>query len=77
MERKLSEGVVGSKLVEYFSANANGIPVHVEYLGHMNNNVEVLYRITFDDETVSDWKVTFESPTSVEIESADCYNQVI
>lgn len=89
MANKLSEGVVGKKLIDYFAQTTNSVLVEAEYLGHVSTD-EVNYRMTFDDGSVSDWKVTFapvnefaytdpewDYAKSYVVESADCFNEVL
>lgn len=76
-KNKLSEGVAGRKIVAYFAENhaEEGVPVDAESLGGGTSAYN--YRITFDNEHVSDWKVTFKDEYSLEIVDAGKFNDVI
>jgi hypothetical protein len=79
IERELVEGVVGEKIVNYFQENYMGTPVKAEFLGYADQKGnEVKYRITFDDESVADYKLTFEwFSLQADITSAEEFNRVI
>lgn len=74
--RKLVDGVFGAILVDYFQTEHMLTPVEAESLEQISS-LEANYRITFEDESVSDWKLFFESPHSLEIEAANKYNEVL
>lgn len=78
-KNKLSEGVAGAKLIAYFAENhaEEGVPVDAESMGPFDEASYMTYRITFDNEHVSDWKVTFEDEHSLEIVDAEKFNEVI
>lgn len=79
--RKLSEGVVGAKLVDYFiNTLETNPPVGAECLSFIMATDQVQYRLTFDDGRVSDWLITFEpgySNSTNDIVSAEQFNEVI
>lgn len=80
MKNKLAEGAVGAKIVDYFAKNVEGdkVPVDANVLaGSYLGRDQIQYRITFDDESVSDWLITFVDGNSLDIESAECFNEVI
>lgn len=80
--KPLKEGVIGRKLVDYFVHIEGICPVKAECLATVGKD-QVQYRITFDgspsgeDESVSDWLVTFEGRGSSTVVSAEKFNEVI
>lgn len=78
-KNKLSEGVAGSKIVAFFAENhaEEGVPVDAESLGGNTDPDSMNYRITFDNERVSDWRIQFAGEFSLDITSAEKYNEVI
>lgn len=78
MANKLSDGVVGTKLINYFEEYENKTPTWAECLKYLTNKDQVQYRITFEDGSVSDWLVTFErTMTEDVIVSAEMFNEVL
>lgn len=75
-KRQLKEGAMGSKLVDWFQHNLGITPVDAEYLDRPSKH-ETNYRITFDDESVADYKVTFEPKGFLIIADIEEYNRVI
>lgn len=80
-KNKLEEGVVGSKIVAWFLQNSdpNNLPNDAVAI-HDGPAIkdQMKYRITFDNESVSDWLITFESGIrGIVITSAEKYNDVI
>lgn len=77
-KNKLSEGAVGKKLIDFFTANHGSLPVQAETLSYNHTASQVQYRITFANGDVSDWLITFEVSMSEDsIISAEHFNQVI
>ena len=76
-QRQLKEGVLGSKLVDWFQHNLGITPVDAECLSQNTRELSANYRITFDDESVVDYRITFESRVSLDIVSCEEYNRVI
>lgn len=81
MDRKhakqpLGEGVVGRQLVSWFKAQKHSLPIWAEMLERNGTENTVNYRITFEDETVSDHKVSFEGHTTNVLDIEE-FNRVI
>lgn len=74
--RKLVDGVFGAILVDYFQTEHMLTPVEAELLETVSVT-ESNYRITFEDESVSDWKISFPNSHTLEIEAANKYNEVL
>jgi hypothetical protein len=79
MTNKLSDGVVGGKLVQWFKDNENrdNLPVDSETLENNIREDYANYRLSFEDGTVADYKVTFEHDSWFDIESVEEFNRVI
>lgn len=87
MANKLSEGVVGKQLINYFMEQSSltelgfgpdrHTPVNAECLTYFIDANQAQYRITFADDSVSDWLITFESDDSNVIVSAEQFNEVL
>lgn len=76
MSNKLSEGVVGRELIAFFEREEGKTPTWAECIGS-NDRDQYNYRITFSDDTVADYHVTFESGRSFVVLSAEEFNRVI
>ena len=81
MDRKhekqpLGEGVVGKQLVNWYKAQNHSLPVSAEMLSRNGAENTVNYRITFEDETVTDNVIYFDG-TSIYILDIEEYDQVI
>lgn len=77
-KNKLKDGALGAKMVEFFEREHGIIAVDADALpGSDFGGEHVNYRITFEDESVSDWKVIFAPGLTTDIIDAECFNQVI
>ena len=64
---KLRDGVAGRKIVAYFEENGGKVAVNAESVGNVVGNVEAkfwVYRITFEDGEVADYKWEWASGVS-------------
>lgn len=73
----LKEGVFGSKLVQYFEEELQEEPPVAAVFIEQVSSVEIIYRMRFADGSVSDYKVTFEEPFSLEITDVELFDRVI
>lgn len=79
IKRSLKGGRFGEKLVDYFHKELGITAVDAECLNpeDADGSDQLQYRITFDDETVADYLITFSAFYSLDIVSAEEYNRVI
>ena len=76
MSLPLIAGAAGRVIVDWFIHNCpEKEPIEAEHLDHIGN--EYNYRLTFEDGSVSDWHIVYAADLSLEIESAEMYNEVI
>lgn len=75
----LIEGALGKHLVEYFEKEHQRTAIDAEVQGEPFNHEELTgnYRITFDDETVEDWKFYFPSFYTFQVTWAEMYDKII
>lgn len=76
----LKDGVVGREIVSWFETweDSNNLPIEAELLGYANDaKTEINYRLTFEDESVSDWHFVLEPKGIFNIESVDKFNDVL
>lgn len=74
----LRDGIVGGLMVQWFFDNEdpNNLPVEAEHLEYLSKT-EINYRLTFEDESVSDWKFTIHPVGIFHILAADKYNDIL
>jgi len=72
-ERKLSEGVVGSRLITFFEEHFGMTPLYAVHIDGNPFSDKIEYHITFTNGYESDYKITWESGNSLNIIAAEEY----
>ncbi|UDL16704.1 hypothetical protein SEA_ATUIN_311 [Arthrobacter phage Atuin] len=67
---KLAEGVAGRQIVKYFEENGGKVAVNAESVGSLDSKFWV-YRITFEDGEVADYKWEWDSGLEFKVKSVE------
>jgi len=73
--RKLSEGVVGSRLIAFFEEHFGITPVYAIHTDGNPYSDKIEYRITFTNGYEADYLITWESGNSLNIVAAEEYDR--